>query len=83
MLLLILYLIMHTLRCRLSATQKTFQHITAHWWNDLPDDIAVASTFRSVYMIIFYVMMHVATCVCMLYCNVCICMYAPAWRNGF
>ena len=31
----------------LSATQKLFRHMTSHWWNELPDDIATSTTFLS------------------------------------
>ena len=36
-------------RCRLSATQKTFRNISAHWWNDLPDEIATAASASDLY----------------------------------
>ena len=33
--------------CRLSSTKKLFRHSAAHWWNDLPDEVALSSTFPS------------------------------------
>ena len=68
-------------RCRLSATKKTFRHIAAQWWNDLPEGMITApiyvtkfcvimiSVFRvSVFLYQFFVcIMYV--CIHMLCCN--------------
>ena len=32
---------------RLSSTKKLFRHSAVHWWNDLPDEVALSSTFLS------------------------------------
>ena len=37
----------HLNRCRLSATQRSFRHAAAKWWNDLPEGVAMSSTFSS------------------------------------
>ena len=33
--------------CRLSFTKKLFRHSATLWWNDLPDEVALSSTFPS------------------------------------
>ena len=37
----------HLNRCRLSATQRSFWHAVAKWWNDLSGGIVTSSTFLS------------------------------------
>ena len=37
----------HLSRYRLSATQRSFRHTAAKWWNDLPEGVATSSTFSS------------------------------------
>ena len=34
--------------CRLSKTKKLFRCSVTHWWNDLPDDVVLTSTFPSI-----------------------------------
>ena len=37
----------HLNHCRLSATQQSFWHAAAKWWNDLSGGIVTSSTFSS------------------------------------
>ena len=41
--------------CRLSKANKLFRHSVTHWWDDLPDDVVLTSTFPStLYDLILY-----------------------------